>query len=715
MNKSMKSILAIIIAGMMLFTSLPVSATATTGEETQTSESATQDGKLYTYFDETTGISLITEYEGGTFTVNEITDLGALLKMERELHQEESIITAYDISFTSSLGNEITDFSRNATLKIPTAEGATRVGEGSKTSADLYSTDCTPDEEGFFNLVLGNYQRFALIGEFTYTYTDEETGVYVVSSRKCELKVEETADEMAFAEFNAKTLPYFCLTALKAYNVTLYDEAGEEIIYKHPLFSPYMVYFPNEYKSPMVYNEKSYSSYKSEDGNHVGTYYVKPVMYIISDNVEYKYTDEATGVYMETTMCGSFSVTEITDEQVLYDVDKTIGNPHVKGMYELKFYDALGKEVEKYKDYNAVFSIPSDDSMDTVYKLNEDGSYERINTYCSIDGYIEIDAETSGVYVLASDRPIRYTDEKTGVCFSTYERGSLVVTTLDETTRGQLDYDFGEKSVFEIYDVKFYDVFSNEIKEFEYGAYIFIPSSDMNNDIYKLTQTEDGYTCVEKDSFWDSSNKTAAVEDTSTGIYAVVGKKLFTFTDEATGISVDTYVNGSLEVNDVSDRFLLSDTDRAYNVTLYNEILQKEDSPAGGVTIRIPVASDDEILYRMTTDDEFEVVNYRFENGMALFEADATGLFVVSSPESDPPEIIEYIGLLGDANEDGIVNIKDATAIQKHIASLEALTDTGVLLADVDTSGDVNIKDATAIQKYIAGIETGYSIGELVE
>ncbi len=78
---------------------------------------------------------------------------------------------------------------------------------------------------------------------------------------------------------------------------------------------------------------------------------------------------------------------------------------------------------------------------------------------------------------------------------------------------------------------------------------------------------------------------------------------------------------------------------------------------------------------------------------------------------TDPTDPV-VIGILGDANQDGDVNIKDATAIQKHVASLEALTDTGLVLADIDGSYDVNIKDATAIQKYVAGIDTGYDIGK---
>ncbi len=70
--------------------------------------------------------------------------------------------------------------------------------------------------------------------------------------------------------------------------------------------------------------------------------------------------------------------------------------------------------------------------------------------------------------------------------------------------------------------------------------------------------------------------------------------------------------------------------------------------------------------------------------------------------------------LLGDADVNGTVNIKDATAIQKHIAGLTELSKVGEEVADADLNGDVNIKDATAIQKWIAGIETGLPIGGVV-
>ena len=58
--------------------------------------------------------------------------------------------------------------------------------------------------------------------------------------------------------------------------------------------------------------------------------------------------------------------------------------------------------------------------------------------------------------------------------------------------------------------------------------------------------------------------------------------------------------------------------------------------------------------------------------------------------------------VLGDANLDMDVNIKDATAIQRHIANLEMLEGYQMSCADADEDAVVTIKDATLIQKYIA-------------
>ncbi len=56
----------------------------------------------------------------------------------------------------------------------------------------------------------------------------------------------------------------------------------------------------------------------------------------------------------------------------------------------------------------------------------------------------------------------------------------------------------------------------------------------------------------------------------------------------------------------------------------------------------------------------------------------------------------------GDANLDGVIDIRDATTIQKHIAGLITLEGAALANADADGDGDVDIDDVTAVQKYIA-------------
>lgn len=60
--------------------------------------------------------------------------------------------------------------------------------------------------------------------------------------------------------------------------------------------------------------------------------------------------------------------------------------------------------------------------------------------------------------------------------------------------------------------------------------------------------------------------------------------------------------------------------------------------------------------------------------------------------------------VFGDADDDGMVTIMDATRIQRVIADLE--TDISFEAADVDGDGTVTILDATRIQRYIAGLST---------
>lgn len=91
---------------------------------------------------------------------------------------------------------------------------------------------------------------------------------------------------------------------------------------------------------------------------------------------------------------------------------------------------------------------------------------------------------------------------------------------------------------------------------------------------------------------------------------------------------------------------------------------------------------------------------------------ETTSTAPTTTTDYELPEPVIY--LVGDADLNNKVNVKDATHIQKFVASLTKLTPNEYLAADSDRNLNVNVKDATAIQKHIAGIEFENIIGTIV-
>ena len=75
----------------------------------------------------------------------------------------------------------------------------------------------------------------------------------------------------------------------------------------------------------------------------------------------------------------------------------------------------------------------------------------------------------------------------------------------------------------------------------------------------------------------------------------------------------------------------------------------------------------------------------------------------VFDPDNCWNELIEHQDqLIGDTNLDGIISISDATAIQRHLAEIESISDEQLVLADTNGDGKIDIGDATHLQKYLA-------------
>ena len=82
---------------------------------------------------------------------------------------------------------------------------------------------------------------------------------------------------------------------------------------------------------------------------------------------------------------------------------------------------------------------------------------------------------------------------------------------------------------------------------------------------------------------------------------------------------------------------------------------------------------------------------------------DGTNVELYTYQESQAQKFeVEFMCAIGDTNLDGNININDVTAIQRHIAELELLTEEELSLADTNGDGEINIADATHLQMYLA-------------
>ena len=78
-------------------------------------------------------------------------------------------------------------------------------------------------------------------------------------------------------------------------------------------------------------------------------------------------------------------------------------------------------------------------------------------------------------------------------------------------------------------------------------------------------------------------------------------------------------------------------------------------------------------------------------------------------------EFTVFDSIYGDADGNGEVNVKDATAIQKSLAGVDQEITFRRDLADCDKNNAVTIKDATCIRKFIANVDNSYEAGKVIE
>lgn len=86
---------------------------------------------------------------------------------------------------------------------------------------------------------------------------------------------------------------------------------------------------------------------------------------------------------------------------------------------------------------------------------------------------------------------------------------------------------------------------------------------------------------------------------------------------------------------------------------------------------------------------------------------DRTGKTVVSDTLNDifDNDTVTYsyrIGMVGDINNDGLIDNDDVLALQNYLVEFITLSDEDLLVADVDANGYVNVSDVLCLQRKLA-------------
>ena len=87
----------------------------------------------------------------------------------------------------------------------------------------------------------------------------------------------------------------------------------------------------------------------------------------------------------------------------------------------------------------------------------------------------------------------------------------------------------------------------------------------------------------------------------------------------------------------------------------------------------------------------------------------------VAPTTAKPTEPVVTRVLVGDVNFDGVINVVDATAIQRIAAEQVVPTEAAKIAGDVDGNGIVTVVDATLVQRYAAGLSNTGNAGKYVD
>lgn len=225
-----------------------------------------------------------------------------------------------------------------------------------------------------------------------------------------------------------------------------------------------------------------------------------------------------------------------------------------------------------------------------------------------------------------------------------------------------------------------------------YTKNLFIPKSVTNLHKFAFLGPYQGVTVY---GYKNSAAETYA-KDNNIKFVAVDNR---TLTDKTSKIVVSGVIplEATLSVSKTANTY--KNPVAAYDITLKNNGVTCQ--PVDIITISIPSDIPNCKVMWLKDDGTVQDMNAKYINGCYVFETDHLSKYAL---------VRESVRLKGDVDNNGIINVVDATDIQKYVVNLtdengnkfiDVNNAEDVYAADVNGDSVINVVDATLIQKYI--------------
>ena len=172
------------------------------------------------------------------------------------------------------------------------------------------------------------------------------------------------------------------------------------------------------------------------------------------------------------------------------------------------------------------------------------------------------------------------------------------------------------------------------------------------------------------------------------------------FSDKSTGITVSGVMQDDAFLNVAKLKNTFENSVATYDITLQKDgaVIQ----PDGTITVKIPSNAENCKVMWLKDDGTAEDMNAKYTDGCYVFTTNHLSVYALVQNK-------QY--LKGDANQDGVVNVKDVTYLQMHL--VDQLNNDGSAYidetnrelfncVDMNSDGKLTILDVTEIQLYIA-------------